>query len=116
MTKIMVLIAIVVTLLLQWASTNVCRYNFVLNKKTEQLNIISEEVKPTLGYTTTYYYKELNCNNVSFNLDLDRLSQNFKTFSVLIYQELTTDIKGDSNYWFLPSEAWTTDTTKEVIP
>ena len=98
MTKIMVVIAIVFTLLLHWATTNVCRYNFVLNKKTEQLNIISEEVKPTLGYTTTYYYKELNCNNVSFNLDLGRLSENFKTLSVMIYQELTTDIKGDSNY------------------
>ena len=97
MTKIMVLIAIVLTLLLHWATTNVCRYNFVLNKKTEQLNIISEEVKPTLGYTTTYYYKELNCNNVGFNLDLDRLSQNFNSLSVMIYQELTTDIKGNKN-------------------
>ena len=93
----MVLIAIVLTLLLQWATTNVCRYNFVLNKKTEQLNIISEEVKPSLGYTTTYYYKELNCNNVGFNLDLGRLSENFKTLSVMIYQELTTDIKGNKN-------------------
>ena len=97
MTKVMVLIAIVLTLLLQWATTNVCRYNFVLNKKTEQLNIISEEVKPSLGYTTTYYYKELNCNNVGFNLDLGRLSENFKTLSVMIYQELTTDIKGNKN-------------------
>ena len=97
MTKVMVLIAIVLTLLLQWASTNVCRYNFVLNKKTEQLNIISEEVKPSLGYTTLYHYKELNCNNVSFDLDLDRLSQNFNSLSVLIYQELTTDIKGNKN-------------------
>ena len=93
----MVLIAIVLTLLLQWASTNVCRYNFVLNKKTEQLNIISEEVKPSLGYTTLYHYKELNCNNVTFNLDLDRLSENFKTLSVMIYQEFTTDIKGNKN-------------------
>ena len=97
MTKVMVLIAIVLTLLLQWASTNVCRYNFVLNKKTEQLNIISEEVKPSLGYTTLYHYKELNCNNVGFNLDLDRLSQNFNSLSVMIYQELTTDIKGNKN-------------------
>ncbi len=93
----MVLIAIVFTLLLQWATTNVCRYNFVLNKKTEQLNIISEEVKPSLGYTTLYHYKELNCNNVTFNLDLDRLSENFKTLSVMIYQEFTTDIKGNKN-------------------
>jgi len=97
MTKVMVVIAIVLTLLLQWASTNVCRYNFVLNKKTEQLNIISEEVKPSLGYTTLYHYKELNCNNVTFNLDLDRLSENFKTLSVMIYQEFTTDIKGNKN-------------------
>ena len=97
MTKVMVLIAIVITLLLHWATTNVCRYNFVLNKKTEQLNIISEEVKPSLGYTTLYYYKELNCNNVTFNLDLDRLSENFKTLSVMIYQEFTTDIKGNKN-------------------
>ena len=97
MTKIMVLIAIIIALLLQWATTNVCRYNFALNKKSEQLNIISEEIKPSLGYTNVYFYKELNCNNVKFSLSLDRLNQNLKTISVMIYQEFTTDIKGNKN-------------------
>ena len=93
----MVVVAIVITLLLQWATTNVCRYNFALNKKSKVLNIISDEVKPSLGYTDIYYYKELNCNKTNFTLDLDRLNQNLKTISVMIYQELTTDIKGNKN-------------------
>ena len=33
--KIMILIGIVITSVLYWATTNVCRYNFVIEKKTK---------------------------------------------------------------------------------
>ena len=59
MTKIILTIGIVIGLILQWATTNVCRYNFTIDKKTQALKIISEEVKPTLGYTNTYYFHDL---------------------------------------------------------
>tara|TARA_B100000029_G_C17439199_1_gene910818 strand:- start:54 stop:347 length:294 start_codon:yes stop_codon:yes gene_type:complete len=97
MTKIMILFAIVISLLLHWATTNVCRYNFAQNKKSKVIKIVSEEVKPSLGYTKVYYFKELNCNDVNFSLDLDRLIQNIKTISVMIHQELSTDILGNKN-------------------
>ena len=66
MTKIMVILAIVISYILYWTTSNVCKYNFVLEKKTKIVNIISNEVKPSLGLATIYYYKELNCNNVKF--------------------------------------------------
>ncbi len=44
-----------------------------------------------------YYFKELNCNKVDLSWDYERVISNFKVLSVLIYQELTTDIRGDPN-------------------
>ena len=58
------------------------------------MNIISDEVKPSLGLTEVYYYKELNCNNVNFSLDLNRIINNLNTISVMFYQYFTTDITG----------------------
>ncbi len=97
MTKIMILFAIVISLLLHWATTNVCRYNFAINKKNQELKVVNEEIKPSLGYAEVYYYRELNCNDVNFSLDLDRLIQNIKTILVVIHQELSTDILGNKN-------------------
>ena len=97
MTKIMVILAIVISYILYWATSNVCKYNFALEKNTKALNIISNEVQPSLGLTTIYYYKELNCNNVEFDFTYQRLIDNFQTLSVMVYQSLTTDIKGDPN-------------------
>ena len=97
MTKIMVILAIVISYILYWTASNVCKYNFVLEKKTKIVNIISNEVKPSLGLTTLYYYKELNCNNVKFDFTYQRLIDNLQTLSVMAYQSLTTDIKGDPN-------------------
>tara|TARA_X000000368_G_scaffold239960_1_gene189465 strand:- start:355 stop:663 length:309 start_codon:yes stop_codon:yes gene_type:complete len=89
-----IIIGITIFMILTWATQNVCRYNFVLDKKKNLMNIISDEVKPSLGLTEVYYYKELNCNDVNFSLDLNRIINNFNTISVMLYQYFTTDITG----------------------
>ena len=96
-SKTMVLFAIIISALLFWATSNVCRYNFTIEKKTNQLNIISEDIFPTLPRAKVYYFRELNCNNVDLEWDYERVLQNLNTISVMIYQELTTDIKGNPN-------------------
>ena len=97
MTKIILTFAIVIGLILQWATTSVCRYNFTIDKKTQALNIISDEVNQSLGTTNTYYFHELNCNDANFSFDITRLEKNIRAISVMVYQELTTDIKGNKN-------------------
>ena len=96
-SKVMVLVAIVIASLLYWATSNVCRYNFTIERKTNQLNIIAQELKPTLPLAEVYYFKELNCNRVDLSWDYERIISNFQVLSVLIYQELTTDIRGEPN-------------------
>ena len=96
--KVMIIFGIVIASILFWATSNVCRYNFALEKRTETLNIVTEELDPSLGNARYYVYDELNCSQVDMTWDLDRVVENFQTLSVLIYQELTTDIKGDPNY------------------
>ena len=62
--------AIILSSILFWATSNVCRYNFAIEKKTNQLNIIAQEIDPSIPMAKVYYFKELNCNNVEFNLGL----------------------------------------------
>ena len=97
-SKVMIFFGIVVASILFWATSNVCRYNFALEKRTETLNIVTEELDPSLGNAKYYVYDELNCNNVDISWDLDRVVENFQALTVLIYQELNTDIRGDPNY------------------
>ena len=97
LTKVMLFFAIFLSSMLFWATSNVCRYNFTIERKTNQLNIIAQELKPTLPLAEVYYFKELNCNSVNLTWDFDRVLQNLNTLSVMIYQELTTDIKGNPN-------------------
>ena len=97
MTKTMVILAIVISYILFWTTSNVCRYNFALEKKTKILNIISNEIQPSLELAKVYYYKELNCSKVDHEFSYMRLINNLKTISVLIYQQLSTDIHGNSN-------------------
>ena len=92
--KAQILIGLIILAILTWATQNVCRYNFVLDKKKNLMNIISDEVKPSLGLTEVFYYKELNCNDVNFSLDLNRIINNFNIISVMLYQYFTTDITG----------------------
>ena len=96
--KVMLFFGIVIASILFWATSNVCRYNFALEKRTETLNIVTEEIDPSLGNAKYYVYDELNCNNVDISWDLDRVVENFQALTVLIYQELNTDIRGDPNY------------------
>ena len=95
--KTMIIVALIMSALLYWATTNVCRYNFALEKKTELINIVSAEVQPTLGLAKIYYYDELNCNGINLDWNLKRIIDNFNTLSVMIYQEFTTDIRGNPN-------------------
>jgi len=95
--KVMIVVAMIITALLYWATSNVCKYNFALEKRTDKINIVSAEVQPTLGLAKVYYYEELNCNNIELDWDLERIIDNINTLSVMIYQELSTDIRGNPN-------------------
>ena len=95
--KIMVIFAIVIASILYWATTNVCRYNFALEKRTDQLKVVTEEIDPTLGSAEVYYFSELNCNTIDLNWNLNRVLKNMNTVSVIVYQYLSTDIRGDPN-------------------
>ena len=96
-SKVMIFIAIIITTLLYWTTSNVCRYNFTIEKKTNQLNIISQDEFPTIPKAKVYYYNELNCNDVDLSWDFERVMNNLNTISVLVYQELSTDIRGEPN-------------------
>ena len=98
MIKTSLIIASIIFILTTWATTNVCKYNYALEKKTEILNIITDEIDPSIPKARVYYYQELNCDPVSLKWDYERVIKNFKAVSVLIYQELNTDIRGDPNY------------------
>jgi hypothetical protein len=95
--KIMAIFAIIIASILYWATTNVCRYNFALEKRTDQLRVVTEEIDPTLGSAEVYYFSELNCNTIDLNWDMNRVLKNMNTASVMVYQYLSTDIKGDPN-------------------
>ena len=68
-SKVMIFLAIVITTLLYWTTSNVCRYNFTIEKKTNQLNVIAAEISPSIPLTEVYYFRELNCNNVDLDWD-----------------------------------------------
>ena len=95
--KVMIFFAIIISTLLYWATSNVCRYNFALEKRTNIMNIVTDEIDPSLGNAKYYIYRELNCNDVDLDWDIERVMNNLRTISVIIYQEFTTDIKGDPN-------------------
>ena len=95
--KVMIFLLIVLSTLMYWTTSNVCRYNFAVEKKTNQLNILLSEIDPSIPMTKVYYFKELNCNSVDLSWDYGRVIKNFKILSVIIYQEFTTDIRGNPN-------------------
>ena len=96
--KIMIFFAVIISAALYWATSNVCRYNFALEKRTNILNVVTYEIDPDLGNARVYFYQELNCNDVDLEWDIDRVMENLRTITVIIYQELSTDIKGNPNY------------------
>ena len=96
-SKVIIFFAIIISTILYWTTSNVCRYNFTIEKKTNTLNIISAEVAPSLPMARVQYFRELNCNNVDLAWYIYRVIENLNTLSVMIYQELTTDIQGNPN-------------------
>ena len=95
--KVMIFFFIVLSTIMFWTTSNVCRYNFTIEKKTNELNIIAQQIDPSIPMAKVYYFKELNCNNVDLSFDYDRVINNFKILSVALYQALSTDIRGDPN-------------------
>ena len=93
----MIYFAIVISAILFWATSNVCKYNFALEKKTNILNIVTDEIDPSLGTARYYVFRELNCNSVNMDWNLERVMDNLRTVSVIIFQELSTDIRGEPN-------------------
>ena len=95
MKSAMVFVAVIISTILFWATSNVCKYNFAVEKRINILNVITEEIDPTIPKAKIYYYKELNCADVELDWDIDRVIKNLEAISVIIYQELTTDIRGE---------------------
>tara|TARA_B100000941_G_scaffold200835_1_gene145967 strand:- start:171 stop:464 length:294 start_codon:yes stop_codon:yes gene_type:complete len=95
MKSAMVFVAVIISTILFWATSNVCKYNFAVEKRTNILNVITEEIDPTIPKAKIYYYKELNCADVELDWYIDRVIKNLEAISVIIYQELTTDIRGE---------------------
>jgi len=95
--KLIIILGVLITSILYWANTNVCKYNFAIEKRTNVLNIVTEELDPTLGRAEYYQYVELNCNEIDLDWDIDRVIENARTISVIVYQYLSTDIHGNPN-------------------
>jgi len=95
--KVMIFVAVIISAILYWATSNVCKYNFALEKKTNIINIVTDEIDPSLGNARYYVYRELNCNQVDIDWNIERVMDNLRTVSVIIYQELSTDIRGEPN-------------------
>ena len=95
--KIIVFFLIALSSLLYWASSNVCKYNLALERHTNLINSITEETDPSLGNVKYYSYGDLDCRDINLDWDAERVLNNLRTLSVIVYQALTTDIKGNPN-------------------
>ena len=83
--------------MIQEPDENLDEEQIVIEKKTDELNILLAEIDPSIQMAKVYYFKELNCNSVDLSWDYERIIKNFKILSVIIYQEFTTDIRGNPN-------------------
>ena len=92
--KVMIFLFVILSTILFWTSSNVCRYNFTIEKRTDQLNIIAAEIDPTIPMAKVYYFKELNCLPADTEFEFQRLMSNLRHVSILVMQQLTTDIRG----------------------
>ena len=94
MKSVMIVFAIIISTILYWTTANVCKYNFAIDKKTNILNVITQEIDPSIPKAKIYYYEELNCTSVDLVWYINRVIKNLEAISVLVYQSLTTDITG----------------------
>ena len=60
MKSVMIVFAIIISTILYWTTANVCKYNFAIDKKTNILNVITQEIDPSIPKAKVYYYQELN--------------------------------------------------------
>ena len=67
MTKFMSIIAILISVVLYWTTANVCKYNFAIEKKTYQLNLLMNEIDPSIPNAKVHYFKELNCDKINLS-------------------------------------------------
>ena len=58
--KVMIFFAIIISAILYWATSNVCKYNFALEKRTNILNVVTAEIDPSLGNAKYYIYLKGN--------------------------------------------------------
>ena len=54
--KVMIFLFVVLSTILFWTSSNVCRYNFTIEKRTNELNILAE--KEMLDFIRDEIYNE----------------------------------------------------------
>ena len=73
------------------ATSNVCKYNFALEKRTNILNIVTDEIDPSLGNAKYYVYSELNCNDVDLDWDIERVMDNDRA-EVIIGEDTKVEI------------------------
>ena len=95
MLKISLIFASIVLAITIWATTNVCNLNASLELKKNQLEDLEKDVGHELGNIEISYYEKLNCSEKEFNLDLQQMIDNFNAISQILYQYITTDIKGN---------------------
>ena len=92
--KLTILVALVVSSIMYWSLSNICRFNYSIDKKTKILNELAKEADIDFGSAKVYYFKELNCLSTDTEFEFQRLISNLTHVSILIMQQLTTDIRG----------------------
>ena len=92
--KTTILVAVILSSIMYWSLSNICRFNYSIHKKTKILNEIAKEAQIDFGSAKVYYFKELNCLPADSEFEFQRLISNLSHVSILVMQYLTTDIRG----------------------
>ena len=92
--KLTILVALVVSSIMYWSLSNICKFNYSIDKKTKILNELAKEADIDFGSAKVYYFKELNCLSADTEFEFQRLMSNLRHVSILVMQQLTTDIRG----------------------
>ena len=62
MTKILLIIATVVSLIVAWSTVKVCQYNDKLNQEIKNINELNKKELNIEGEARIRYFKSINCN------------------------------------------------------
>ena len=71
--KLTILVALVVSSIMYWSLSNICRFNYSIDKKTKILNELAKEADIDFGSAKVYYFKELNCLPADTEFEFQRL-------------------------------------------